>query len=161
MRKPPLLIGALLVSAALAAGPASAQAPAGPVDFKAGGIVLKTPAAAGALAIPELQLTTQVAFGRPVDRAATFRPDQPAVFAWFRWTGARPGSPLTGRLVFLAPAGDIQAAVVSTELAAPEDVGFIKFSAPSDGWPEGRYRLELSTNGAALTSQEFTVARSR
>ncbi len=148
--------------------PAAAAGPPTPSDanpdYRAGGIVLEAVAAprspsVGALTIAELYITTQVAFGRPVDRSTVFPPDQPAVFAWFRWAGARPGSSLTGRLVFVASAGDIEAAEASAELTVPDDVGFFKFTPPRGGWPEGRYRLDLVSSGAALNSQEFRVAR--
>lgn len=151
-----------------------AQAPA---PFKAGGIVLDAPppppsipatqpsalppAPRPGLQIAELHFTTQVAFGRPVDRVTTFKPDQPAIFAWFRYTGGQPGAPVIGRLVFLAPAGEIEATTLTGQVAKPEDVGYFKFNVPSDGWPEGRYRFDVIAAGAPVRSQEFRVGRPR
>lgn len=148
---------------------ASAQSPpAGDPSFRAGGIVLGAPpsapptaAPATTLTIAELQLTTQVAFGRPVDRVTTFSRNQAPIFAWFRYAGGRRGDQLSGRLVFLAPAGEIEAVTVSAPLDKPDDIGYFKLAPPADGWPEGRYRLDLLSGGSAVRSQEFQVGAPR
>lgn len=113
------------------------------------------------LQVPELQFTTQIAFGRPVDSVTAFRPDHPAIFVWFRYAGGQPGGTITARLVFLAQAGEIEAFNTTGQMSKPEDVGYFKFTAPSDGWPEGRYRVDLVANGTKVRAQEFQVRRSR
>lgn len=158
------------------AAPYAQVAPAGDPAYRAGGIILSgpsgnmpvvspTPSSMGRqlamLQVPELQLTTQVAFGRPVDNVTIFKPDQPAISAWFRYNGGQPGAALIGRVVFLAPAEEIEAVRVTAQLEKPEDAGHFKFTAPADGWPEGRYRLDLISDSAVVRAQEFQVRRSR
>jgi len=150
------------------------QALAGAADpnYKAGGIILqstgsRTPAPASTnpqpapatLQIIQIQLTTQVAFGRPVDSVTSFAPNQPTIIAWFRYAGAQPGSTLSGRLVFLAPAGEIDALTSTVPLAKPEDATSLRFNMPPEMWPEGRYRLDLMAGGATCGSIQFDVRR--
>jgi hypothetical protein len=150
-----------------------AQALAGSADpnYKAGGIILQssggktpvstpapTPGPAG-VQISQVQLTTQVAFGRPVDNVTSFAPNQPVIIAWFRYAGAQPGSTLTGRLVFLAPAGEIEALTSTVPLAKPEDAASLRFNMPPETWPEGRYRLDFMADGATRASVQFDVRR--
>jgi hypothetical protein len=152
---------------------ALAQAPARAADpnYKAGGIILQSsggttlvsaPAAATGptgVQIAQVQLTSQVAFGRPVDSVTSFAPNQPAIFAWFHYAGAQPGSTLTGRLIFLAPAGEIEALTATMPLAKTEDMGSLRFNMPPEMWPEGRYRLDLMTDGTTRGSIQFDVRR--
>ena len=159
-----------LPAASLAQTPPAAGDPA----YRAGGLVLgaspagRTPAPpqaqpepSGTLHVPELRLTTQIAFGRAVDSVTTFKPDQPAIFAWLRHAGAQPGAALTGRLVFLAPAEEIEAMTATARLEKGDDTAHFKFASPAEGWPEGRYRLDLVSGGVTVRTQEFQVRRAR
>ena len=158
---------AITLNAHLAQAPARAADP----NYKVGGIILQssggtTPVSAPApdpgapgLQVAQVQLTTQVAFGRPVDSVTSFAPNQPAIFAWFRYAGAQPGSTLTGRLVFLVPAGEIEALTATMPLAKTEDAGSLRFNMPPETWPEGRYRLDLMTDGTTRGSIQFDVRR--
>ena len=140
-------------------------------NFKTGGAVLSSsaspaPAAAataapasGRLQIPQLQLTSQVAFGRPVDSLTRFAPTQAAIYAWFTYASATPGTELIGRLVLLAPAGEIEARTLKTALAKTDDAGSFTFSVEPDTWPEGRYRLDLQSGGTKVRSIEFDVRK--
>ena len=170
----PALIAAIIMVEAHLAGAQSPASRAPDPNYKAGGIILQssggtTPASAPAptspqpapapLQIIQMQLTTQVAFGRPVDSVASFPPNQPAIFAWFKYAGAQAGTTLTGRLVFLAPAGEIEALTTTVPLAKPEDAGSLRFNMPPETWPEGRYRLDLMSGGATCGSIQFDVRR--
>lgn len=114
-------------------------------------------ASAGILRIAELRFVSRIVSGQPTDMVTVFAPDQPAIFAWFRHVGGQPGVQLNARLVFLAPAGETEASVVSVALAQADDVGYFKFTRGAEPWARGRYRVDLSTGGTRVASGEFEV----
>ncbi|HYL79368.1 MAG TPA: hypothetical protein VEU07_01065 [Candidatus Acidoferrum sp.] len=161
-----LLIGLALLGASLLAQPAWSQDPA----FKANGLVLPgqsaaaptsaaPPASSSGAQITQAQLTTQVAFGRPIDTVTRLTPTQTTVHAWFAYTGATPGTQVTGRVVLLAPAGEIEARTAAATMTKPADSGSLSFSVGPDPWPEGRYRVDLILPGLPPRSLSFEVAR--
>jgi hypothetical protein len=59
----------------------------------------------------------------------------------------------------IAPPGTV-ALETSLELGAGEDHGTFTFSIPANGWPAGRYRVEISRSDEPFGSVEFGISDS-
>lgn len=172
-----VLIGALAGSAA-----AQAQsAPSGSPRFQTGAAVLRhspapevaprpesapreTPQPAAPTTtslIAETGIASRLAYGVPADNVSSVRADQNPIYVWYRLSRATPGASLGIRLVHLGRPGETQTARGQATINAPEDAGYIAFSAPPGGWSPGRYRIDLDIRGARLRSLELLVMAER
>jgi hypothetical protein len=101
---------------------------------------------------------TSTAAGEP---ETTFTPDTPKLFAMFRTRGIKDGDKVRGVLI-AEDVGDVAPAntkVLEKTLALDEDTddGDFNFSKPTEGWPVGKYRVELYVDDELATTTEFTI----
>lgn len=107
------------------------------------------------LAVADIELGRTVNADKTIaDRTDTFRPTE-TIYASVRTTGAGSGT-LKARWLYQ----DGQLVEESTETIAPTSEARTEFHvAKPDGWPEGKYRLELTLNGIAVGTREFQVRK--
>ncbi|MFQ5882049.1 MAG: hypothetical protein ACE5I9_06205 [Candidatus Methylomirabilales bacterium] len=119
------------------------------------------PPPAPPLRILEMQATTGVVFKHPLDDVKVFRPDQHEIYAWFRWTDAKPGARVTGRLLYRIGDRKIEALKSHMQIFSAEDKGHVTFRAADAGtsWPEGNYRIEIVANDILVGALDIEVRR--
>jgi len=98
------------------------------------------------------------------NQTKTFTPDTPVMYISAGITGLTKGEMVKGTLMAVdvtakdgTEISDVE--VATTELEAPgeESTMDFKFSAPTDGWPVGSYRADLSGDGKLIDTIELTV----
>jgi hypothetical protein len=98
----------------------------------------------------------------PEDEAVTsFMSDTPKLYAMFKTKGIQNGDKVRGVLV-AENVGDVAPAnsqVLEKTLTLEEDTsdGDFNFSKPTNGWPAGKYRVEIYVNGELATTVKFTI----
>ncbi len=98
----------------------------------------------------------------PEDEATTsFTSDTANIFAIFKTKGLKDGDKLRGVLVAedVGDAAPANTKVVDKELAMDGDTeaGDFKFIKPTNGWPAGKYHVEIYVNDKLATKVKFTV----
>ena len=84
----------------------------------------------------------------------TFKPSD-TVYASVQSTGAAPSVALTAKWTYL----DGQTVNESTQTIAPTGPAVTEFHiAKPDGWPAGKYKIEVAANGKSAGTVGFTVA---
>ena len=91
----------------------------------------------------------------------TFAADAPQVYAMFKTKGAKDGDKIRGVLI-AEDVGDVAPAntkVLETILDVEGDTeaGDFSFSKPTNGWPVGKYRVEIYVNDELATTAKFTI----
>jgi hypothetical protein len=85
--------------------------------------------------------------------ASTFAPSD-TIYATILSEGAAPKVEIVARWTY----EDGQVVSESTQVLAPEGPAATEFHiAKASGWPAGKYKVEISANGAAAASKEFEV----
>src|SRR5438445_7276220 len=98
----------------------------------------------------------------PEDEAVTsFTPDTPRLYAMFKTKGAKDGDKARGVLI-AEDVGDVappNTKVLETKLDMEGDTsdGDFNFSKPTNGWPVGKYRVEIYINDELATKVKFTI----
>jgi hypothetical protein len=98
----------------------------------------------------------------PKDEPVTsFTADTPKLFAMFKTTGIKNGNKLRGVLI-AENVGDVAPAntkVLEKTLTLEEDTddGDFNFSKPTNGWPVGKYRVEIYVNDDLAKTVKFTI----
>lgn len=94
-----------------------------------------------------------------------FTADAPKLFAIFNAEGVKSGDKLRGVWIVedvgdVAPKGSkIDEAIVNAEGEAAD--GAFSLSRPKNGWPTGKYKLEVYVNERLATTTNFTIAASK
>ena len=109
---------------------------------------------------PSMFRVTTVELGKAVDPgkrvsspATSFAPSD-TIYASIVSEGASPQVSLSTRWTY----EDGQVVDESTQVIAPAGPAATEFHiAKPDGWPSGKYKLEVTANGAPVASKEFTV----
>jgi PEP-CTERM motif len=91
----------------------------------------------------------------------TFATDTPKIYAIFKTKGISAGDEVQGALIAedVGHAAAANTKVLEQKLSLNEDTdgGDSNFSKPTNGWPAGKYRLELYVNGEVVAKAKFTV----
>ena len=93
--------------------------------------------------------------------STTFATNTPNLYAIFKTEGAKTGDKIRGVLI-AEDVGDVAPAntkVLETILDVEGDteVGDFSFSKPTNGWPVGKYRVEIYVNDELATTAKFTI----
>src|SRR5882724_62186 len=93
--------------------------------------------------------------------STTFATNTPTLYAIFKTEGAKTGDKIRGVLI-AEDVGDVAPAntkVLETILDVEGDteVGDFSFSKPTNGWPVGKYRVEIYVNDELATTAKFTI----
>jgi len=124
--------------------PARAPAPAAPA-----------PQAAAPFQVSRIDLGTAVGADKKVSApTTTFRPAD-TIYVSILSDGASPTVVLAARWTYQ----DGQVVSESSQTIAPTGPAATEFHiAKPDGWPAGKYKVEVAANGKASGSREFTVS---
>lgn len=101
-----------------------------------------------------LDLGTAIDAGKRISApASTFAPAD-TIYATVSSEGAAPQVSLTARFTY----EDGQLVSESTQVIAPTGSAVTEFHvAKASGWPAGKYKVEVTANGALAASKEFEV----
>jgi hypothetical protein len=93
--------------------------------------------------------------------STTFASNTPKLYAIFKTEGAKAGDKIRGVLI-AEDVGDVAPAntkVLETILDMDGDTGAgdFSFSKPTNGWPVGKYRVEIYVNDELATKVKFTI----
>ena len=91
----------------------------------------------------------------------SFAADTPSLFAMFKTKGIKDGDKVRGVLI-AEDVGDVAPAntkVLEKTLALNGDTddGDFNFSKPTNGWPVGKYRVEVYVNDELATTAKFAI----
>jgi hypothetical protein len=93
--------------------------------------------------------------------STTFASNTPTLYAIFKTEGAKSGDKIRGVLI-AEDVGDVAPAntkVIETilDVEGDTDAGDFSFSKPTNGWPVGKYRVEIYVNDELATAAKFTI----
>jgi len=95
-----------------------------------------------------------------LDAAMSFAADTPKIYVTFNSKGVKKGDKVRGVLIAedVGEAAPANSKVLETALDIDEDPDdAFYFSKPTNGWPEGKYRVEIYVNDKLATMVKFTV----
>jgi hypothetical protein len=146
----PRFLSLLALAAFVACGPrenATTDSAAGMVDTAA-------PMAANNVAVTQVDLGKSVGADKRVTSSMTEFAPTDTVYASVATSGSSPSATLQAKWTF----EDGQVVDSSTQTIAPTGPAVTEFhiSTP-DGFPKGKYRVEVMLNGMVASSKEFTV----
>lgn len=109
----------------------------------------------------DVKVDAYMTTGTEDEAVTTFVTDTANIFAIFKTKGLKDGDKLRGVLVAedVGDAAPANTKVLDKELAmdGDTDAGDFKFIKPSNGWPIGKYRVEIYVNDDLATKVKFTV----
>jgi hypothetical protein len=93
--------------------------------------------------------------------STTFASNTPKLYAIFKTEGAKAGDKIRGVLI-AEDVGDVAPAntkVLETilDMEGDTEAGDFSFSRPTNGWPVGKYRVEIYVNDELATAAKFTI----
>jgi len=93
--------------------------------------------------------------------STTFGSNTPNLYAIFKTEGAKAGDKIRGVLI-AEDVGDVAPAntkVLETilDIEGETEAGDFSFSKPTNGWPVGKYRVEIYLNDELATTAKFTI----
>src|SRR6267143_5821666 len=93
--------------------------------------------------------------------STTFATNTPTLYAIFKTEGAKAGDKIRGVLI-AEEVGDVAPAntkVLETilDVEGETEAGDMSFSKPTNGWPVGKYRVEIYVNDEFATTAKFTI----
>src|SRR5206468_721964 len=99
--------------------------------------------------------------GPDAEARTSFSPDDETLYALFKTKGLKNGDELRGVLIAedVGGAAPENTTVLDKTLAAEGDTedGNFRFSKPTNGWPIGKYRVEIYVNKDLATTMKFAV----
>lgn len=109
----------------------------------------------------EVKVEAYMATGPSGDEKTTFTSDTEKIYTVFKTQGAKNGDKIRGALI-AEDVGDVAPAntkVLETKLDMEGDTddGDFNFSKPTNGWPTGKYRVEIYVNDELATKVKFTI----
>ena len=91
----------------------------------------------------------------------TFTPDTEKIYALFKTDGVKSGDKMRGVLIAedVGDAAPPNTKVLETRIDMEGDTqdGDFNFTKPTNGWPLGKYRVDVYLNGDLVTTAKFTV----
>ena len=113
-------------------------------------------AKAGAVSV-KVRMTT----GPQDPPSTTFASNTPTLYAMFKTEGAKAGDKIRGVLI-AEDVGDVARAntkVLETilDIEGDTEAGDFNFDDPTNGWPVGKYRVEIYVNDELATTAKFTI----
>ena len=117
----------------------------------------RTDESAAALRVADIEIGRGVgADKRVVDKTDVFTPSE-TIYASVVTDGSGPEAEIKARWTYQ----DGQVVEESTQRVSPSGGAATEFHvAKPDGWPEGKYKVEVFLNGASAGTKEFEVKRS-
>jgi hypothetical protein len=95
---------------------------------------------------------------KPTD---TFAADTPKLIAFFKSTGTKSGDKLRGVWIAedVGSAAPKETKIEESTIAADKDdfFGGFSLSKPTQGWPVGKYRMEIYLGDTLATTVKFTI----
>lgn len=95
------------------------------------------------------------------EEVSTFTPGTDKIYALFKTIGARNGDKIRAALIAedVGAAAPANTKVLETniDMDGDTDDGDFNFSKPSNGWPVGKYRVDVYLNNQLLATAKFTV----
>ena len=93
--------------------------------------------------------------------STTFASNTPNLYAIFKTEGAKAGDKIRGVLI-AEDVGDVARAntkVLETilDIEGDTEAGDFNFDDPTNGWPVGKYRVEIYVNDELATTAKFTI----
>src|SRR6266403_237371 len=93
--------------------------------------------------------------------STTFASNTPNLYAIFKTEGAKAGDKIRGVLI-AEDVGDVAPAntkVLETilDVEGETEAGDFSFSKPTNGWPVGKYRVEIYVNDKLAMTAKFTI----
>jgi hypothetical protein len=109
----------------------------------------------------EVKVEATMTTGPEDEARTTFAADTPKIYAIFKTKGAKDGDKARGVLI-AEDVGDVappNTKVLETKLDMEGDTddGDFNFSKPTNGWPVGKYRVEIYVNDELATKVNFTI----
>src|SRR2546423_5943904 len=109
----------------------------------------------------EVQVEAYMTNGTQDEAATWFAPNTPNILAIFKTKGLKEGDKLRGVLVAedVGDAAPANTKVLEKTLAmdADTEAGEFTFIKPTNGWPIGKYRVEIYVNDELAAKVNFTV----
>jgi len=107
----------------------------------------------------EVSATVTMAKGPDDQPTTTFAPNTGIIYALFKTQGAKSGDKIRGVLIAesVGDAAQPNTKVFETLLDMQGDDGEFDFSKPTNGWPLGKYRVDIYLNEELVASTKFTV----
>ena len=126
-----------------------------------GAVLLLCLAGASYLTAADKKVEAVMAEDADTEPTDVFGPDTPKLYAFFRSQGTTKGDKL--RAVWIAEdvggAADANTTIDEATLVADKDdfFGAFSLSKPDDGWPEGKYRVDIYLGDAVAISVKFKI----
>ena len=118
--------------------------------------VAPTPAAPEAFAVSEVTLGKKIGADKRVASPVTTFGPKDTIYASVATTGSAPSKTLTAKWTFQ----DGQTVKEGSETIAPTGPAVTEFHiAKPSGWPVGKYKVEISADGAPVSTKEFEVKK--
>ena len=151
MRTPPSILSLCLALALLPSGCRRSETTPAPAPKPAD---IQIPQAAAPLRVITVDLGNAIDAGRRVAAPTTTFAPGDTIFASVATEGGSPGATITARWTYEDGqlVNEQQQALASTGAAVTEF-----HIAKPDGWPAGRYRVEISAAGQPLAARDFEV----
>jgi hypothetical protein len=112
------------------------------------------PAAPAGVTLASLTLGSAVDAGQNVTAPSTTFTPKDTIYAAVATNGAAPSAAIVARWTF----GDGQLVDESSQSIAPTGPAVTTFHiAKSDGWPAGKYKVDITIDGQAAASKDFEV----
>jgi len=109
----------------------------------------------------DVKVKAYMTTGPDDDAVTSFMSDTPKLYTMFKTKGIQNGDKIRGVLIAenvgdVAPANS-QVLEKTLTLEQDTDDGDFNFSKPTNGWPAGKYRVDIYVNGELATSAKFTI----
>lgn len=107
----------------------------------------------------DVSVKVAMAKGPDDQPTTTFAPNTGTIYALFKTTGCKRGDKIRGVLIAesVGDAAPPNTKVFETLLDMEGDDGEFTFAKPTNGWPVGKYRVDIYLNEELVTSAKFTV----
>ena len=107
----------------------------------------------------DVSVKVTMAKGLDDEPTTTFSPNTGTIYALFTTTGCKHGDKIRGALIAesVGDAAQPNTKVFETALDMVADDGEFDFAKPANGWPVGKYRVDIYLNEQLVASAKFTV----
>ena len=109
----------------------------------------------------DVKVKTVMTTGPEGEPVTTFDSDTPELYAISKTEGVKSGDKIRGVLIAedVGKAAPPNTKVFETtlEMDADDEQGDFNFSKPTDGWPPGKYRVEVYVNDKLVDTVKFTI----